>query len=546
MALISLVRHVKLRVARRKYALIALGIFGAALFYGDALITPAISVLSAMEGIQVAAPGLDRFVIPATIAIITLLFAIQRFGTGVVSNLFAPVMMLWFGVLAVLGVSHIAGNPGVLAAASPHHAISFLIDHPHQAFLALGSVVLAVTGAEALYADMGHFGRRAIRSSWFFVVFPALVLNYFGQGAMLLQQPELKTNPFFFMAPGWAQIPMVVLAAMAAVIASQAVISGAFSITRQAIRLDFLPLLDIRHTSRYTEGQVYVPVVNWTLYVAIVGLVIGFQSSTALAGAYGIAVTGTLAIDTVLAFFVMRFLWHRRLSWVLSVGAAFLVVDLAFFSANLTKILHGGWFPIVVAVVLFTMLMTWQRGRSLLVSNRLAKEGSLQDFVNGVDSAEHPPLRVPGTAVFLSASDNTAPLALRYNAEHNKVLHETVIVLTVETIGRPSVPVDERVTIDDLAIPDDGIFLVRARFGFSDRPDVPAALCQAVVQGLDAQVDTASYFLTKSSLRAVRSPEMAFWRKRLFVAMNRNAGSATRYFHLPADRVVTLGSYIEV
>ena len=546
MALISLVSTSKMKTAKAKYALVALGVFGASLFYGDAVITPAISVLSAVEGLKVAAPSLDSFVIPVTLVILSTLFAIQRFGTGAVGRAFGPVMAVWFATLAYLGLGEIVQTPDVMRALSPTYAFEFFFNNPKMAFLALGSVVLAVTGAEALYADMGHFGRGPIKRAWFVMVFPALMLNYFGQGALLLSEPEAKDNPFFHMAPVWSQMPLVVLATFATVIASQAVISGAFSVTRQAVRLGFLPLLDIRHTSRREIGQVYVPAVNWILYLAIVGLVVGFESSTALASAYGIAVTGTLAIDTILAFVVVRMLWRKPL-WMVVVGAvAFLAVDLAFFTANLTKVFHGGWFPLVIAALLFVILMTWQRGRIILTRNRLALEGNLQDFVDAVAAAPAPPERVEGTAIFLSANDVTTPLALRYNLEHNHVLHENVIVVTVETVNHPYVPEHERVVIDDLRIPDDGITLVRARFGFSDIPDVPKALRLASAAGLEIDVENASYFITRSAISMDGSKEMARWRKRLFIAINRNSGSGTRYFCLPADRVVSLGSTITI
>ena len=546
MALISLVRQIKLKSIHSKYLLISLGVFGAALFYGDALITPAISVLSAVEGLEVAAPGLHDYILPVTVAIITALFVIQRFGTGVMGHLFGPIMCTWFATLAVMGLTEVVQHPAVFKALSPAYGIAFFFEHGHVAFLALGSVVLAVTGAEALYADMGHFGRRPIRRAWFAIVFPALILNYFGQGALLLRDPDAASNPFFLLGPSWTNWPLVILATLAAIIASQAVISGAFSITRQAVRLDFLPLLDVRHTSSREEAQVYLPAVNWTLYVAIIALVVGFQSSSALASAYGIAVTGTLAIDTILAFVVVRLLWKKPLWLVVAGASVFLIVDLAFFTANLTKLFHGGWFPLVVAFGLFVMLMTWQRGRSLLKAKRHALEDNLQEFVFELANDPDKPMRVPGTAVFLSANKEATPLGLIYNVEHNRVLHEHVVVFTVETVSRPHVFPEERLTIDDLSIPDDGIVLVTAQFGFLDEPDVPEALRQAVSMGLDIDVEAASYFITRSSVSAVDSTGMRLWRKRLFTAMNRNSGSGTKYFCLPADRVVSLGVSITI
>jgi KUP system potassium uptake protein len=546
MALISLVQRTPMATDMGKYALVALGVFGAALFYGDGMITPAISVLSAVEGLEIAAPDLEHLVIPITLAIVVVLFGIQRFGTSVIGRAFGPVMALWFGSLAVLGVSEIVEEPGVLRALSPHYAVAFFANHGGAAFLALGSVVLAVTGAEALYADMGHFGRRPIRRAWFALVLPALLLNYLGQGALMLSDPRAADSPFFRLVPGWAQMPMVLLATAAAVIASQAVISGAFSVTRQAVQLRFLPLLTIRHTSEEEEGQIYVPAVNWGLLAAIVGLVIGFGSSSALASAYGIAVTGTLAIDTILFFVVVRMLWERPLWMVLAGAAAFLVVDLSFFAANLPKVPHGGWFSIAVGIVVFGVLMTWRRGRGILERKRVELEGPLQEFVTGLRETDDPPARVAGTAVFLHSSGDTTPLALRYNVEYNCVLHERVIIFTGETVGQPHVADEHRVEIDDLIYEDDGIVLVEARFGFQDKVNVPAALELAVGQGLKADVGEATYFLSRTSVLPKRGEDMAMWRKRLFALMNRNAASPVRYFGLPEERVVSLGATIPV
>jgi KUP system potassium uptake protein len=546
MALISLVQRTPMSGNMAKYALVALGAFGAALFYGDGMITPAISVLSAVEGLNVAAPGLKDFVIPITVAILIALFSIQRFGTHVIGDAFGPVMTVWFGALAVLGASEVAQEPGVLRALSPHYAVAFFVDQGGAAFLALGSVVLAVTGAEALYADMGHFGRAPIRRAWFIAVLPALLLNYFGQGAMLLSEPGAADSPFFRLVPGWAQIPMVLLATAAAVIASQAVISGAFSVTRQAVQLRFLPLLTIHHTSEEEEGQIYVPFVNWGLLVAIVGLVVGFGSSSALAAAYGISVTGTLAIDTVLFFVVVRTLWGRPL-WLVLVGAvAFLVVDLGFFAANLPKVPHGGWFSLTAGVIVFVVLMTWRRGRDILQRKRIELEGPLQEFVTGLREMDDPPVRVPGTAVFLHATGETTPLAMRFNVEINHALHEQVVIFTGETIDQPHVPDDQRIHIDDLLYKDDGIVLVEAKFGFGDSPNVPATLELACKAGLEADVAGAAYFLSRASVLPKRGGDLAMWRKRLFALMNRNAASPVRYFNLPDDRVIVLGGTIPV
>ena len=547
MALIALVQGAVLRTARAKWALVALGAFGAALFYGDGMITPAISVLSAVEGVEIAAPSLDTLVIPITLAIITTLFAIQRFGTHAIGRLFGPVMGLWFGSLAVLGFARLLDEPGVLRALSPSYAVTFFVDHGTSAFLALGSVVLAVTGAEALYADMGHFGRGAIRRAWFAFVFPALLLNYLGQGALLLSDRGAVDSPFYRLVPGWAQIPMVVLATAATVIASQAVISGAFSVTRQAVQLRLLPLLTIRHTSEREMGQIYVPSVNWLLFVAIVGLVLGFGSSSHLASAYGIAVTGTLVIDTVLFFVVVRTRWGRPLWMVLLGGAAFLTVDLAFFSANLPKVPHGGWFPLITGLTVFVVLMTWRRGRAIVTDKREEEEGPLQAFIDYLHETDDPPQRVPGTAVFLNASAETTPLALRYNVEHNRVLHEHVVIFRAETVPTPHVADKERISIDSLKYENDGIVLVEAKFGFGDTPNVPEALRLAVKHGLECDIERPSYFLSRITIEpARRGGGMAMWRKRLFTALSRNAASPAVYFGLPDGRVVSLGTTIHV
>src|SRR4051795_9027297 len=433
MALIALIREKGLQRRLAQVTLVALGIFGASLFYGDGMITPAISVLSAVEGIEVVEPGLHSLVVPITLAILACLFAIQRFGTGAVGRWFGPVMAAWFTLLALAGLREVARSPGILRSISPTYGISFLFEHGHVAFIALGSVVLTVTGAEALYADMGHFGRRPIRLAWFSAVFPALILNYMGQGTLILNHPAAIDNPFFLLIPHWGRIPMIILATVATVIASQAVISGAFSVTRQAVQLGFLPRLTIRHTSR-EAGQVYAPGINGLLFVAVVALVVGFGSSAALASAYGIAVTGTLAIDTLLFFVVVRHLWHRPL-W-LSVGGAavFLTVDLTFFSANLTKVEHGGWFPLLIALLIFVVLTTWRRGRAIVTRNRTRLEGPLRAFVEEVRVHDPPIHRPQGTGIFLNANRDTTPLALRANLRHNHTVHSAVVILSVETL----------------------------------------------------------------------------------------------------------------
>jgi KUP system potassium uptake protein len=547
MALIALVRGATPTGRAATAALVALGIFGAALFYGDGMITPAISVLSSVEGLEVVAPGLEPAVLPIALVVLTVLFAIQRFGTGTVGRAFGPVMALWFTVLAVTGLVGVIGHPGILRALSPTYGIAFFLDDGLTAFLALGGVVLAVTGAEALYADMGHFGAPAIRRAWFFAVFPALTLNYLGQGALLLESPDAVENPFYRMLPSWALIPMVVLATMATVIASQAVISGAFSVTRQAVQLGFLPPLRIRHTSE-EEGQVFVPAVNALLFVAVFALVIGFGSSMALASAYGIAVTGTLAIDTILFFVVVRALWHRPL-WLVIVGAGlFLAVDLSFFAANVPKVVHGGWFPLALALVVFTLLTTWQRGRNLVTAQRARTDGRLTEFVDEIRTAEPPVFRAPGTAVHLTAVVGAMPLALRANFERNHVLHEAVVVVSVETLGVPHVDRSERIVIDDLKYRDDGIMHVTVRYGFQDAHDVPAALQQAAEEErleVEIDLDDATYFVSRITVRRGELPGMARWRKRLFLAMANTATNPVDVFCLPEDRILTIGSYVE-
>src|SRR4051812_37503454 len=544
MALIALVQGVKLRGRWTKVALVALGIFGASLFYGDGMITPAISVLSAVEGLKVAAPSLESLVVPITLVIITVLFAIQRFGTGAVGRLFGPVMGLWFSVLAISGLGQIVDTPEILKALSPSYAVEFFLDHPGTAFIALGSVVLAVTGAEALYADMGHFGRRPIRRAWFLFVFPALTLNYLGQGSLILDSPKAIDNPFFLLMPHWARIPMVLLATVAAVIASQAVISGAFSVTRQAVQLGFLPRVTITHTSNEEEGQVFAPGINAILFVAVVALVVGFGSSSALASAYGIAVTGTLAIDTILFFVVVRMLWHRP-KWLVAIGSTvFLTVDLAFFTANLPKVAHGGWFPLLVAAVVFTILITWQRGREIVTKNRVKEEGPLRTFVEEVREAKvH---RAEGTGVFLNANRDTTPLAMREMFDHTRTLPHAVVIVSIDTLRVPHVPPEERVVCDDLGYGDDGISHETARVGFQDDKDVPDLLRLAKEEGLerDIDLDNPSYYLSQITIVPTEKKTLAQWRKRLFVAISRNAASPVEYFNLPSDRVVTMGSHV--
>ncbi len=548
MALIALVQGVQVKGRITKVALVALGLFGASLFYGDGMITPAISVLSAVEGLEIAAPSLESLVVPITLAVLVGLFSIQRFGTGTVGRLFGPVMALWFAILAVTGLAQVIGDPRILEALSPSYGVAFFADNFGIAFIALGSVVLAVTGAEALYADMGHFGRAPIRRAWFFLVFPALTLAYLGQGSLIVESPEAIDNPFFLLIPEWSRIPMVILATFATVIASQAVISGAFSVTRQAVQLGFLPRLTIRHTSDEEVGQVFSPAINRGLLVAVAALVIGFGSSAALASAYGIAVTGTLAIDTILFFFVVRMIWGKPLWMVIAGAGAFLFVDLAFFGANLPKVLHGGWFPLSIALAVFAILSTWQRGREIVTANRTAQEGPLQDFVDWLHAVEPPPPRVPGTAVFLNHNIDTTPLALRANFEHNHALHESVVILSIQTMRVPHVPARDRLVVDDLGFGDDGITHLTARFGFADEPNVPEALQLASDADLECAIDPAgaSYFLSRITILRTRKAGMRTWRKKLFLAISRTASNPAEYFGLPVDRTVVMGSHVEL
>jgi KUP system potassium uptake protein len=475
------------------------------------------------------------------------LFAIQRYGTGTVGRAFGPVMGVWFTVIALGGLARIIEHPGILRAISPTYGLTFLVDHGGVAFVALGSVVLTITGAEALYADMGHFGRSPIRRAWFAAVFPALALNYMGQGALILATPKAIDNPFFLLFPHWSQMPMVVLATVATVIASQAVISGAFSVTRQAVQLGFLPRLTIRHTSHEEIGQVYAPAVNWGLFVAVVGLVVGFGSSAHLASAYGIAVTGTMATTTILYLVVVRRLWHKPLWLALVGGAVFLTADLTLFSASLTKVAHGGWLPLSIAVVIFVVLTTWRRGREIVTRNRTEEEGPLRAFIEEIREMQPPVYRAPRTGVFLNANIETTPLALRANVEHNHTVHATVVIMSIETLRVPYVPIEERVTVDDLGYRDDGITHMTARIGFMDKIDVPATVRMAAEQ-VEGKLDLerASYFLSRISIVPTNAPGMARWRKRLFVAIARNAANPVALFGLPDDQTVVLSAQIEL
>ena len=549
LALITLIRKLGAPGSRRvAAALAALGIFGASLFFGDSVITPAISVLSAIEGVKVAAPSLSDLVIPITAAIIVCLFLLQRLGTGAVGRLFGPVMGVWFTVIGVLGIRGIAGTPAILKALSPSYAAGFLFGHFSTAFFSLAAVVLAVTGAEALYADMGHFGRAPITRVWLMLVFPACILSYMGQGALVLRDPvHAVASPFFLLVPSWARLPMVFLAAAATVIASQAVISGAFSVTQQAAQLGYLPRLRIAHTSEERIGQIYVPWINWALLAGVLALVFAFRSSAALAYAFGMAVTGTITITTLLFFYVVRHQWGRPL-WLVVAGAApLLAVDLLFLAANLTKLVHGAWLPLAIAIAVFTVLTTWQKGRALVTRLREQDEGPLQEFVKQLHDRKPPLYRVSGTAIFLNRGKVTAPLAMRANVEHNEVLHEHVLILAIETVPVPHVPPARRIDVDDLGYKDDRIIHITARFGYMDTPNVPALLPLIREAKLESPLDDGriSYFLSTIEVRRGNTPGMSRWRKRLFVATSRLTADAAEYFRLPRDRTVIMGSRIE-
>lgn len=540
MALMALVQRATEDRARLRWILMTLGIFGASLFYGDGMITPAISVLSAVEGLEVATPALQTYVIPITLVVLILLFVVQRHGTAKVGALFGPVMILWFITLAILGIISIIEYPQVLQALNPYYAVNFFEQTHWAGFLVLGAVVLAVTGCEALYADMGHFGKVSIRYAWFGFVLPALVLNYFGQGALLLHTNNI-TNPFYELAPSWALYPMVALSTCATIIASQAVISGAFSITRQAIQLGYSPRMAIDHTSEREIGQIYIPFMNWGLLVGIVVLVLGFRSSSNLAAAYGIAVTGTMAIDTILAFVVIRGLWQWN--WLMTVIGMilFLSIDVVFFSSNTEKIIQGGWFPIAIALIMFTLMSTWKTGRIILADRLSEISIKLAPFVQSLTS--RPPQRVPGTAIFLTTSKDAVPHALLHNLKHNKILHERIIILNVRFHDVPYIKDSERIEIETFAT---RFYRIRINYGFKDQTDIPKALELCAKQDLPIDIMDTSFFLSRETLIATDRPGMATWREKLFIGMSRNAGSVTAYFNIPTNRVIELGTQVEL
>jgi KUP system potassium uptake protein len=549
MALITLLRRKDMTGGRRtKVVLAALGVFGASLFLGDSMITPAISVLSAIEGMEVASPSLEHLVVPITAAIIVALFVLQRVGTATVGRVFGPVMLVWFAVIGACGIRGIADHPEILEALSPAHAISYAAGHASTAFFALAAVVLAVTGAEALYADMGHFGRTPIRLAWLLLVFPACTLSYLGQGALILDDPRNISSPFFLLVPDWGQWPLVFLATAATVIASQAVVTGAFSVAHQAVQLGYLPRLRIAHTSAEAVGQVYVPLVNWVLLVSVLTLVLAFQSSVALAFAYGMAVTGTITIAALLFFYVARQRWRTPLPLVVGGAAVVLSVDLLFLAANLTKFVHGGWLPLLIAISLFTVFTTWQRGRAIVAQRREREEGSLRAFLDALHEHSYPVQRLPGTAIFLNRTKVTVPLAMRTTVKHLHSLSEHVVILSIETLPVPHVPPAERAVIDDLGYRDDGIAHVTGRFGYMDTPDVPALVAQLDESKLECPIDDAdlSYVLSLVDLTLGDAPGMSRWRKRLFLSTSRISADAAGYFKLPAERTLIVGSRIEV
>ncbi|RMF85042.1 MAG: potassium transporter Kup [Nitrospirae bacterium] len=541
LALMSLLRRAPERPAGPRPWLVVLGLFGAALLYGDGMITPAISVLSAVEGLSVATPAFDRWLVPITVAILCLLFWAQHKGTGRIGALFGPVILLWFLTLGVSGAAALAHRPGVLAALLPHHALRFLLRHRLHALVPLGAVFLAVTGAEALYADMGHFGAAAIRRTWFAVVLPCLLLNYLGQGALLLARPEAAANPFFHLVPRALLYPTVGLACLATVIASQAVISGAFSLTRQAVRLDYLPRLAVVHTSPEEEGQVYLPSVNRLLFAATVALAVGFGTSSGLAAAYGIAVATTMLITTLLLFVVMRERWGWPAPLALAVLLPLGALDLLFLAANGLKIRHGGWIPLLVGLAGYVVMSTWRQGRELLGERIRERAGTLAQLRRELQ--EHPPARVPGTAVFLSGHPEGIPATLLQNLRHNRVLHEQNVILTLVTDHRPRVPREERIELSRLT---EHIHRVVAHYGYQEDPSVFHVLARLEEEGLPVAAEEATFFLGRETLYATERPGMPLWRERLFALIARNALPARRQFHIPPERAIELGSQIEL
>ncbi|MBH1962766.1 MAG: potassium transporter Kup [Comamonadaceae bacterium] len=526
---------------RIRNIMMPIGIFGACLFYGDGVITPAITILGAMEGLEVVSPAFKSYVIPLTLVILTILFAVQKSGTAGIGKFFGPVMLVWFAVIAVLGAYQIAGHPEILQALNPWHAWLFAWHYPGLTFILLGAIVLCVTGAEALYADMGHFGKKPIRIAWFTIAMPALTLNYFGQGALLLAEPAAKSNPFFMMAPEWAQLPLVVLATAAAVIASQALISGAFSVTKQVVQLGYLPRLQVMHTNIKEAGQIYMPLVNWTLFALIVLAVGMFRTSGNLAAAYGIAVTTDMLITTVLTFFVIRYAWKLPLLVCVAATGFFFVVDILFWASNLLKLFHGGWFPLVIAGAIFTLMLTWRDGRTLLNKSLRATSIGLSDFLDAIFIA--PPQRVAGTAVFLAAEPGVVPNALMHNLKHNKVLHEQNLFVTVRNHEVPWVGMEKRIEVESLGR---HCWQVVVHYGFKNDPDLPKALEHITGRGIDLNPMTTSYFLSRDIVSPTFGEGMSPWREKLFAQMHHNASAAAEFMNLPSNAVVELGSKVEI
>jgi len=543
MALMALAQRTLPKGSRSAYAVGILGIFGASLFFGDGVITPPVSVLGALEGIEVAAPKFHNWIVPIAVLIMLALFGTQRFGTEKVGRVYGPITAVWFLAIAAIGVLNILHNPEVFKAFNPSWGVRFFVSHGWHGIFILGAVVLAVTGGEALYADMGHFGAKPIRYAWYFFVLPALMLNYLGQGALVLENPAAVKNPFYVGVPEWALYPMIALATAAAVIASQAVITGAFSVARQAMQLGYIPRMLIKHTSHSTIGQIYIPTINWTLMVAVIALVLSFRSSTALASAYGVSVSGTMLIDSLLLALVARASWPNSRRWVVPLCAVFAIIELAFLVANGVKFLDGAWFPVLLGIIVFTLLRTWRRGRELLHAE-IRKEGiQLDTFLPGLMLA--PPVRVPGTAVFMTAQTGVVPHALMHNLKHNKVLHERNVLLTVDTLNVPYAAKDKRLKIESIGGED--FYRVVVRFGFMETPDVPLALMRSCDEGgiYFDPMDT-TYFASRETIVASRHRGMPIWRDKLFAVMHRNAAPATGFFHIPGNRLVELGAQIEI
>ena len=541
MALMALTLNSVTRNSRWYVPLLMLGVFGATMFYGDSVITPAISVLGAIEGLETAAPGLKQFVVPLTVVVLVALYWAQKHGTAGIGRWFGPIMLVWFAALAIMGVINIIKAPVILSALNPLHAFAFLLQNRYIAFVALGAVVLAFTGAEALYADMGHFGKKPIRAAWFMIVFPALALNYLGQGGLLITRPEALDNPFFQQLGSWSVYPLVVLSTMAAVIASQATISGTFSMTKQAIALGLLPRMRVMHTSESEIGQIYIPAVNWLQLIVVLIAVVSFGSSDKLAGAYGIAVTATMLATTILTFFLTRYRWHLPLAVCFGATGFFIIMDIALFSASTLKLFHGGWFPLLLGAVLFTVMVTWKRGRELVFENLQKHAIPLDDFLQSLFVA--PPTRVYGTAIFLRGESDGVPHALLHNLSHNKVLHERVVFLTVHMREVPYVPPSEQVAVQGLG---HNCFQLNVQYGFKDEPDIPNIMRLCEHHGLPFEMMETSFFIARQTVISAPGGGMAPWREHLYVAMSRNARGAADYYQIPTNRVIELGTQVEI